>query len=54
MRAGFRWNLEALSGVVIGFAPLEELLFVVGFGSYWAGVYEHFTWQRPEPVRFGR
>ena len=40
------WNLEALSGVRLGFMPLEELLFAAGFGTYWAGVYEHFTWRR--------
>ncbi len=42
------WNLDALSGwSVLGF-PLEELLFAAAFGAYWAGVYEHFTWRRPE------
>lgn len=40
------WNLSALSGVMIGFMPLEELLFAIMFGMYWAGVYEHFTWRR--------
>jgi hypothetical protein len=44
------WNLEELSGVMVGFMPLEELLFAAGFGSYWAGVYEHFTWRRPVSV----
>jgi len=48
------WNLEVLSGVVVGFIPLEELLFAAGFGSYWAGVYEHFTWRRPESIRAAR
>jgi len=38
------WNLPALSGVLIGGIPLEELLFGFSFGSYWASVYEHFTW----------
>lgn len=41
------WNLAALSGVRLGFMPLEELLFAFAFGTYWAGVYEHFTWKRP-------
>lgn len=45
------WNLDALSGVMLGFMPLEELLFAAGFGGYWAGVYEHFTWHRPESIR---
>jgi len=38
------WNSAALSGVNIGFAPIEELLFAITFGMYWSGVYEHFTW----------
>lgn len=38
------WNLPALSGVLIGGIPLEELLFGFSFGWYWAGVYEHFAW----------
>lgn len=40
------WNLEALSGLRIGRLPLEELLFAVGFGAYWSGVYEHLAWRR--------
>ncbi len=40
------WNLSALSGVMISFMPLEELLFAIAFGMYWAGVYEHFTWRK--------
>jgi len=40
------WNLEALSGIILLKAPLEELLFAFSFGMYWAGVYEHFTWRR--------
>lgn len=43
------WNLNALSGWVLEFMPVEELLFAMGFGAYWAGVYEHFTWHRAEP-----
>ncbi len=39
------WTLEALSGVRIGFMPLEELLFALGFGAYWAALYEHYTWR---------
>lgn len=41
------WNLEALSGISLLGSPLEELLFAFGFGMYWAGVYEHLTWQAP-------
>lgn len=44
------WNLRALSGLHVGFIPLEKILFAVGFGAYWAGVYEHFTWRRPVPL----
>lgn len=40
------WNLEALSGLGMGFMPLEELLFAFAFGMYWSGVYEHFTWKK--------
>ncbi len=40
------WNLEALSGIYVGFMPIEELLFAFGFGMYWAGIYEHFTWRK--------
>jgi hypothetical protein len=40
------WNLETLSGISLGFMPLEELLFAAAFGGYWAGVYEHYTWRR--------
>lgn len=41
------WNLDALSGVVIHGVPIEELLFALAFGMYWAGIYEHLTWRRP-------
>lgn len=40
------WNLPALSGVLLGGIPLEELAFGFVFGLYWAGIYEHFTWHR--------
>lgn len=40
------WNLRALSGITIGFMPIEELLFAVSFGMYWSGIYEHFTWRK--------
>lgn len=40
------WNLEALTGVRLGFMPLEELLWAAGFGAYWAGLYEHYLWKR--------
>lgn len=41
------WNLEALSGILLGPLPVEELLFAVTFGFYWSGVYDHFTWRTP-------
>ncbi len=40
------WNLPALSGVMVGGLPLEELLFGFAFGTYWSGIFEHLTWQR--------
>jgi len=40
------WNLGDLSGVSVGFMPIEELLFAISFGMYWSGVYEHITWRR--------
>lgn len=40
------WNLPALSGLSLGPIPLEELAFGFGFGTYWAGIYEHFAWMR--------
>ena len=39
------WNLPALTGVLVGGIPLEELLFGFTFGMYWASVYEHLTWR---------
>ncbi len=47
------WNLAALSGIRLAFMPLEELLFAFAFGTYWAGVYEHFTWSHSVPMREG-
>lgn len=40
------WNLKALLGFQIFYMPVEEMLFAAGFGMYWSGVYEHFTWSR--------
>lgn len=42
------WNLQALSGWYVAGEPVEELAFALGFGMYWSGVYEHFTWSRPQ------
>jgi hypothetical protein len=39
------WNLAALSGLGVAGFPLEELVFAVAFGAYWAGIYDHFTWR---------
>lgn len=49
------WNLPALSGILVGGIPLEELLFGFTFGWYWASVYEHFTWSASttRPPRLG-
>lgn len=43
------WNLRALSGVLIGGIPLEELVFGAAFGMYWSSVYEHLTWTESVP-----
>ncbi|HEB63745.1 MAG TPA: hypothetical protein ENJ07_04635 [Gammaproteobacteria bacterium] len=40
------WNMDALTGITVWFMPIEELLFAIGFGMYWSGVYEHFTWKK--------
>lgn len=48
------WNLEALSGLAIAGMPLEELLFAITFGTYWSGVYEHFTWKTLTVSPIGR
>ncbi|MEX2650310.1 MAG: lycopene cyclase domain-containing protein [Alphaproteobacteria bacterium] len=45
------WNLADLTGVVVARMPLEELLFAVAFGMYWAGAYEHFTWRGVSEAR---
>lgn len=43
------WRLDALLEFHIMHMPVEELLFAIGFGMYWSGVYEHFTWRRAVP-----
>lgn len=48
------WNLPALSGLGLGSIPLEELAFGFSFGTYWTGVYEHFTWMRSDAPRIAR
>ena len=51
------WNLDALSGIVVLGMPVEELLFALTFGAYWAGIYEHATWRigvRSERAVHGR
>ena len=40
------WNLAALRGGLVYGIPVEELLFGFAFGLYWAGVYEHFSWNQ--------
>ena len=40
------WNLKAVSGLLVGGVPLEELLFAFTFGLYWSSIYEHLTWRR--------
>tara|TARA_R110001606_G_C15404705_1_gene654296 strand:- start:29533 stop:30252 length:720 start_codon:yes stop_codon:yes gene_type:complete len=40
------WNMDVLTGVKISFMPIEELVFAIGFGMYWSGVYEHINWRK--------
>lgn len=40
------WNLRALTGILIGGIPLEELMFAASLGACWAGLYEHVHWLR--------
>lgn len=47
------WNLDVLTGIMIFEMPIEELFFAFGFGMYWSGVYEHFTWKTLEPNSIG-
>lgn len=35
------WNLQRLSGILFAGIPLEELVFALFFGFYWASIYEH-------------
>ena len=44
------WNFESLTGISLWIFPMEELLFALAFGSYWAGIYEHFSWRRIQPA----
>ncbi len=40
------WRLDAVSGLLLGGVPLEELMFAFTFGLYWSSAYEHLTWRR--------
>lgn len=31
------WDLNVLSGLLVGPIPIEELAFAVAFGMYWSG-----------------
>ena len=44
------WNLKAVSGLLVGGVPLEELLFAFTFGLYWSSTYEHLAWRRNRPL----
>ena len=46
------WNIGALTGVLIGGIPLEELLFAFAFGMFWSSVYEHLCWRELRRVGF--
>ena len=47
------WNLDALASWRPWGLPMEELLFGIGFGMYWSGVYEHLTWHKSDTVALG-
>ena len=40
------WNLSAISGILFFGVPLEEMLFALSFGFYWASIYEHLNWYK--------
>ena len=44
------WNLKAISGLLLGGVPIEELLFAFTFGLYWSSTYEHLAWRRNRPL----
>jgi Lycopene cyclase len=53
------WNLAALSGIRIGAAPIEEYLFALTMGVFWAPLFESWRNERqlemkPPPIRDAR
>ncbi len=40
------WNLESISGLLVFGIPLEELLFALGLGFLWSGIYDHIKWYK--------
>ncbi len=40
------WNLPAVSGILFAGIPIEELMFALGVGFLWAGIYEHLAWRK--------
>jgi hypothetical protein len=48
------WNFRALSGISVVGMPIEELLFAVAFGVFWAGLYEHMTWRAEASMHIER
>lgn len=45
------WYLEPLSGIELGFMPLEELRFASGFGTHRVRAHDHVTWHHSQSVR---
>ena len=45
------WNRSDLIAWRPAGLPPEELLFGLGFGMYWSGVYEHVTWRHRDELR---
>ena len=46
------WNIQAISGLLIAGIPLEEILFALGFGFFWSGIYDLYAWRKLEISRF--
>ena len=47
------WDMKALSGLLIAGIPLEEILFAFGFGFFWSGIYDLYSWRKLEVMGFG-
>jgi hypothetical protein len=46
------WNIQAISGSLIAGIPPEEILFALGFGFFWSGIYDFYAWRKVEVAGF--